>query len=79
MNIDLIINIFFSFTSKIFSKLLGIANLHKSSNNSSLKAIKSNDVNMYIKVCMIDIKFCDFVKSLKFINIPINPPLIFTN
>ena len=38
------IKIFFSLISKIFSKLLGKANLHKSFNNSSLEENKPNDV-----------------------------------
>ena len=57
LKIALIINIFFSFTSNIFSKLLGIANLHKSSRSSSLNDTKSKEEKIYIKVCMIDIKF----------------------
>ena len=46
LKIALIIIIFFSFTSKIFSKLLGMANLHKSSSNSSLDETKSKEENI---------------------------------
>ena len=79
LKIALIINIFFSLTSKIFSKLLGIANLQKSSSNSSLDETRSNEENIYIKVCIIDIKVCEVEISLKLINIQISPPLMFTN